>query len=352
MVLDDLKKLTSGFIKGWKKGKLKETLKETAELAIEEKIKNAELEEKLAGLQDEIRRLKGEKNKPKIKPANTSDLNPAPKKSRSKKDKKKNIEIDEIIEIDVDKELLPNDAKYVGSRDVVIQEMVIKRRNLKFVIKRYYSKILGKVFEGQVPQEFKGREFGPQLISFVLYQYYKNRVPHKKIIEMLSDWGIEISAGTVCSILNDLKEDFSVDIKSARDASLKRESMLHIDDTGAKLNGQRCYTFGVSNKYFTQYDTRLEKNRWAAVGSLLGGEQRFLINQEAIEFIAKKLKRPKVTVFFSLLKNVESFSREQLESLFEDNLFDDVTKKQRDIVRTAFAISALRANRIGPPIRF
>ena len=86
MALDDLKKLTSGFIKGWKKGKLKETLKETAELAIEEKIKNAELEEKIAGLQDEIRRLKGEKKKPKIKPANTSDLNPAPKKSRSKFD--------------------------------------------------------------------------------------------------------------------------------------------------------------------------------------------------------------------------------------------------------------------------
>jgi hypothetical protein len=108
--------------------------------------------------------------------------------------------------------------------------------------------------------------------------------------------------------------------------------MLHIDDTGAKLNRQRCYTFCISNKYFTQYDTRLEKNRWAAVGSLLGEEQRFLINQEAIEFIAKKLKKPKVTVFFSLLKNVESFSREYLESLFEGNLFDDVTNKQRDIV--------------------
>ena len=352
MALDDLKKLTSGFIKGWKKGKLKETLKETAELAIEEKIKNAELEEKLAGLQDEIRRLKGEKKKPKIKPANTSDLNPAPKKSRSKKDKKKNIEIDEEIEVDVDKELLPKDAKFVGTRDVVIQEMIIKRRNLKFVIKRYYSKSLGQVFEGQVPQEFKGREFGPQLISFILYQYYKNRVPHKKIIAMLSDWGIEISAGTVCSILNDLKEDFSIDIKSARSAALKKDSTLHIDDTGAKLNGQRCYTFGVSNKYFTQYDTRLEKNRWAAVGSLLGGEQRFLINQEAISFIAKKLKRPKVTVFFSGMKSKKPFDREHLEKVFEDDLFGDVTKKQRDIVRTAFAISALRANKLGPPIRF
>lgn len=61
----------------------------TAQLAIDEKVKNAELEEMLSDLQDEIRRLKGEKKKTKIKPANTKELNPAPKKARSKKKKKK-----------------------------------------------------------------------------------------------------------------------------------------------------------------------------------------------------------------------------------------------------------------------
>ena len=50
MAIDDLFRLTTGFIKGWKKGKLKEKLKETAELAIELKIKNAELEEKTSTL--------------------------------------------------------------------------------------------------------------------------------------------------------------------------------------------------------------------------------------------------------------------------------------------------------------
>lgn len=352
MALDDLKKLTTGFIKGWKKGKLKETLKETAEVAIEEKIKVLELEEKVGQLQDEIRRLKGEKKKPKIKPANTKDLNSAPKKKHQKKSKKEYIEIDEEIEVDVDKEDLPTDAKFVGTRDVVIQEMIIKRRNIKFVIKRYYSKKLRKVIEGQMPDEFKGREFGPQLISFILYQYYKNRIPHKKIIEMLSDWGIEISAGTVCSILNNLKEDFTVDLKSARDAGLKKSSMLHIDDTGARVDGMNAYTFGVSNKYFTQYTTSFEKNRWSAVGALLHGEQKFLINEEAISFIARKLKRPKVTVFFSMQRGEKVLTRAELDEFFEDPVFDDVTKRQRDIVRTACAISALREGSLGPPVRF
>ena len=100
MALDDLKKLTSGFIKGWKKGKLKETLKETAQLAIDEKVKNAELEEKNRLLQDEIRRLKGEKKKPVIKPKNTKDLNPTPKKPHKKRSKKKDFEIDEVVEVE------------------------------------------------------------------------------------------------------------------------------------------------------------------------------------------------------------------------------------------------------------
>ena len=146
MAIDDLLKLTTGFIKGWKKGKLKETLKETAKIAANEKIKVAELEEKNRQLQDEINRLKGEKSKPKIKPANTKDLNPPAKKPRKKKAKKTDLEIDETIEVDVDKSELPDDAKFVGTRDAVIQEIVLKRRNLKFVIKRYYSKELGKNF--------------------------------------------------------------------------------------------------------------------------------------------------------------------------------------------------------------
>ena len=351
MAFDEIKNLTRGFLKGWKKGKLKEKLVETAKILLDEKVKNAELEEKIRQLNDENRRLKGEKAKPKIKPANTSDLNPPAKKPRKKKEKKKDIEIDEEIPVDVDKESLPKDAKFVGTRDVVIQEMIIKRRNIKFVIKRYYSKELGKVIEGEIPSEFKGSEFGPQLKAFILYQYYKCRVPHQKIVKMLEDWGVTISDGTVCSILNDLAPEFKEDLDSAREAGLKKCSQAQIDDTGAKYCGENAFTFGVSNKFFTSFHTTFRKNRWAAISALLGGQEAFLVDREALSFIAKKLKKPKVTVFFNSFEN-KLYSKAEFEELFYDPVFEDVTKKQRDTVRTACAISALRSNHLGPPIRF
>lgn len=168
---------------------MKEKLIETAQILLVEKIKISQLEEKINEMDDEIKRLKGEKGKPKIKPANTNkDLTPKPKKPHAKKQQNKNMEIDETIELDVEKEDLPLDAKKVGSREIIIQEMKIERRNIKFIISRYYSKELGRVIEGEIPDEFKGREFGPQLISFVIYEYYKSRVPQKKILEMLKDW--------------------------------------------------------------------------------------------------------------------------------------------------------------------
>ena len=291
MSIDDLLLLAKGLVTGWNKGKLENKVRELAHAAIDGRIKVAELEEKVRLLEDENRRLKGEKPKPEIKPVNTSDLNPPHKKKRGKKFKKENLEIDEKIEVDVDKEDLPKDAKFIGSRTIIIQEMIIKRRNIEFTINRYWSAELGKVIEGKVPEEFKGSEFGPQLRSFILYQFYKNRVPHQKIIEMLSDWGIEISKGTVCNILNDsTNEAFKEDLTSARNAALKKCTQAHIDDTGAKVNGIKAYTFGVSNKYFTSYTTGFEKNRWAGAGALLGESKVFSSHKILLVLLPKSLR--------------------------------------------------------------
>ncbi|MDA9189356.1 transposase [bacterium] len=211
---------------------------------------------------------------------------------------------------------------------------------------------MGKTLEEQVPAEYRGTSFGPKLITFVMYQYYKCRVPHRKIIEMLLEWRIEISKGTLCSILNSNKKEFVEDLKSARDAGIKKSSQVHIDDTRAKFNGALAHTFAVSNEYFTSFTTLFSKNRWSATGAILGGEERFLINSEAISFIAKKLKRAKVTVHMSSLKSNHYYSQIELDKIFEDPVFKDVYKKQRDIIRTACAISALRSGGLGPPVRF
>ena len=66
MSIDDLIFLAKGLVKDWNKEKLKDKLKTTALDALDNRVKVAELEDKVSGLEDEIRRLKGEKTKPKI----------------------------------------------------------------------------------------------------------------------------------------------------------------------------------------------------------------------------------------------------------------------------------------------
>ena len=352
MGFDELIFLAKGLVKGWNKEKLKKKIQETAKDALDNRVKVAELEEILKQKEDEIRRLKGEKPKPEIKPTSTKELNPPPKKKHKKKSKKADLEVDEQVELDVDKEDLPSDAKFIGKRKIIVQEMRIERRNIEFVISRYWSEELSKVIEGKVPDEFKGSEFGPQLRSFIIYQYYKNRVPHQKIINMLRDWGIEISKGTVCNILNETHDVFIEDLHSARNAALKKCSQIHIDDTGAKFNGSNAHTFVVSNRYYTSYTTSFEKNRWSAAGAVLGGVQQFLINQDAVTFIAKKLKKPPITNYFSKIKGEKVYLRDELEKLFEDPVLKTLEKKQLDIVRTGCAVGALQSKQLGPAVNF
>lgn len=352
MSFDDLLFLAKGLVKGWNKGKLEKKIKELAHVAIDGRIKIAELEEKNREQADEIRRLKGEKPKPNIKPTNTKDLNPPTKKDHQKKSKKDTIEIDEKIILDVDKEDRPKDAKFIGTREITIQDMIIKRHNIQFVINRYWSNELGRTIEGEIPPEFKGNQFGPTLRSFIIYEYYKNRVTHKKIVSMLFDWGIEISEGTVNSILNEPSQIFAEDLQSARSAALKKCSQVHIDDSGAKFNGLNYHTFVVSNKFYTSYTTGPEKNRWSAVGAILGSRQQFIINQDAVTFIAERLKKPQITNFFSKIKSEKVYDREELEKIFEYPVFSDLEKKQRDFIRTGCAVGAMKSKTLGPPVNF
>ncbi|MGB0453570.1 MAG: hypothetical protein ACPGJV_07625 [Bacteriovoracaceae bacterium] len=121
------------------------------------------------------------------------------------------------------------------------------------------------------------------------------------------------------------------------------QSRVFIDDTGARIKGVNGFTYGVCNDYFTEYVTGLEKNRWSAVGALLT-EQKFYIDDEAISFVANKLKRARVTAQLYALKGQE-FVRDAFEAKLSEVYTFKIRKDELDIVRTAAAISALRRDK-------
>ena len=82
---------------------------------------NQELKNIIQKLKDEIRRLKGEKGRPVIKSSLPGEPSASKKKRRSRKWKKsrKTITITRRVRLPINKELLPKDARYKGTRRIV-----------------------------------------------------------------------------------------------------------------------------------------------------------------------------------------------------------------------------------------
>ena len=139
----------------------------------------ATLKEENQHLQDEIARLQGEKPKPKFKPNTASAEAKSKQKKRGKPrpERKARIEIDETQTLDV--EDLPPDARFLGYREVIVQDIVFRRLNIRYLLKRYYSEQQGRFYEAASPAQ--GQSYGAQLRSFVLLAYYQCGVFHQAL---------------------------------------------------------------------------------------------------------------------------------------------------------------------------
>jgi regulator of replication initiation timing len=144
--------------------------------AYEKKVQEVEdLKDEVSRLQDRLQKLIGEKEKPKFEPKkNEKNLHhPKPPKDNEKKNwekssKNNDIKIDRKENCPVDKDSLPSDAKFKGTRKVIIQNLVIKTENVEFSIDRWYSPSKQKYYEGKLPSGFQGSQFGPDLRSLVI----------------------------------------------------------------------------------------------------------------------------------------------------------------------------------------
>ncbi len=161
---------------------------------------NQELKRQNQELRDEVNRLKGEQGKPKIKPSkkNPSQYSSEKERKRPKKRKKRSKK-DRIKTHDrqicyVDKSLLPKDAQFKGYDPVVVQDIKFEAHNTLFLKEKYYSPSLNKSYLAPLPPGYEG-EFGPELKALSLKLYFDTNVTQLKILDLLDDAEINISAG-------------------------------------------------------------------------------------------------------------------------------------------------------------
>jgi len=244
-------------------------------------------------LRDENNRLKGEQGKPKIK-ANTPKTPPTNYSSekerrqprqRHKRSKKAEIKIDREQVAEVEQDVLPVDAEFKGYEDVVVQDILLKTDNVCFHKEKYYAASTGQTYLAKLPQGYEG-QFGPGVKALIPALYFGMEMTEPKILEFLTNAGIQISEGEVSNLLIKEQEKFHAEKDAVYEAGLRSSPWQHTDDTETRVDGQKQHCHVVCNPVYTAYHTLPNKDRLSVLDVLRNGrERRFRLNQEALDYL-------------------------------------------------------------------
>ena len=354
MVLESLKNIGIEILEKFNRKALLETitdLKNIIEVLLKEK---ESLNDQIVKLKDEINRLKGQKGTPQIKPNINEEKSDHPekygKKKRWKKSKKKqNIKITRRKKLTINKDDLPHDAVFKGTREVIIQDIKIELDNIAFVKERYYSKSESKTYESPLPEEYQYGEFGPGIRSLILLLHYQARMPQKLLHRILSDFGVIISEGEIWHIINTSTEYFSQESEASREAGIRKDGFCQIDDTSARIGEKNCSTIATCNNYFTSYVTGLKKDRLSALMGLAGGKDLlFFINDFAYLYLQKKVPRSLASEKLEKCISDRVYTKKEFhDEILSDPQFKKYGSKTIRFIEEACAIAAYRAGYLG-----
>ena len=238
-------------------------------------------------LEAELRAKKKLKGKPRLSDSllnqpEQKEAKPEKRAGSAKESKKSSFEIDEEITIQPDS--IPENAKFNGYRSYDVQELIIKRHNIRFQLAEYMTEE-GKTIVGELPTEYQGKHYGPGLVCYVMYQHYQCRVPQPIIYEQLREWGIDISTGQVNRILNEEHQRFEQEQHQVLRAGLETATYIHTDDTGARHNGKNGYCTVVGNEHFAYFHSSNSKSRENFLEILQAGAKKYVLNEEAKAYL-------------------------------------------------------------------
>jgi len=315
-----------------------------------------ELKRQNQELRDEINRLKGEQGKPNIKPKKktskqySSEKDRKEPKKRKKRTKKDRIKTHDSQICYVNKSLLPKDVQFKGYDRVIVQDIKFEAHNTLFLKEKYYSPSRNKSYLAPLPPGYEG-EFGPELKSLSLKLYFDTNVTQPRILDLLDDADITISAGQLSNFLIKNHDGFHKEKDALYEAGLKSTPWHHIDDTSTRVNGQNQYCQILCNPLYTAYFTTPNKSRLTVIDVLRNFSARtFLLNSEAFSYVnIFKLPASVVQQLQSFPKGRQLAEEEFLRLLHER--LPNLGPQQHTHVLDAAAVAAYHAQMEFPVIR-
>jgi hypothetical protein len=290
------------------------TLPAEAEQAVEELLNVVEvLSSDKKELVDEVERLRQDlEKKKKAKTTNQQNQDDKKPKERSnhssekrrKGDEKKrpggdrrsfkDLTIHEEIECPVDPATLPPDAVRVADESKVVQDVVVKPRNICFQRHVYYSAEQNKYVRGPLPSGYDVGDFGADLRALILSLKYCGNMSEPKIREFLENFDVQISAGSVSNILTKTADSFAQEFDDIVIAGLSSTPYQQTDDTSARVAGNFWHTHILCNPFYAAYFTRPQKDRLTVLEILQNtSDLRFRFGEETLDLLLTEFDIPK-----------------------------------------------------------
>lgn len=121
-----------------------------------------------------------------------------------------------------------------------------------------------------------------------MYQYHHQRVTQPLILQQLREWHIDISSGQINRLINDDKDQYHDEKKELLSAGLAQASYLHVDDTGARHDGNNGYCTHIGNDQFAYFESTDSKSRVNFLQILGGMNEDYIINSAAIDYMKEQ----------------------------------------------------------------
>ena len=237
------------------------------------------------GLIREVQRLKQQlDNKKQTKTTNSADDDKpdtdhsSEKRRRKRQEPKprpagdrrsfKDLAIHETVECPVDPDVLPPDAVRVEDESVIVQDIEIRPRNIRFQRHVHYSATEKKIFHGPLPAGSDHGDFCPGLRDLILSLKYCGNMSEPKIGEFLQNFDVQISAGSLSNILTNTAQSFEDEFHDLFTAGLASTPYQQTDDTSARVAGKFWHTHIVCSPYYTAFFTRPHKDRLTVLSVL------------------------------------------------------------------------------------
>lgn len=248
-------------------------------------------------LRDEVARLKGYKEKPKITPSKMEDGKKDKddkggngsggggkntKRAGSNKAKKK-IKIHNKPD-PLRPDNLPEGSKLKDIKTYLVQGMIIEPYNTEYRLERWLTPD-GKYITAKLPENIQGTHFDPTLTSFILHQYYHGMVTQPLLLEQLHDFGIQISKGQLNNMLIELKEIYHAEKSTILETGLQLSPYINVDDTGARHDGKNGYCTHIGNELFAWFESTNSKSRLNFLGLLRRSFSDYVLNAEALDYL-------------------------------------------------------------------